>query len=170
MDDVTIASGERLDLSPDRHAILPAGEAVSRARGVALGRGVSRTISGHGYACLSEVTLQNGRRADILALDGTGTIIIIEIKSSVEDFRGDRKWPEYREFCDQLYFAVPSDFPIDLIPEQCGLLIADPYGAEFIRPALVERLSPARRKAMTLRFAQLAALRLQRLLDPNVDS
>jgi hypothetical protein len=135
--------------------------------GVLLARGVCRGLAALGWSVLTEVTLANGRRADVLALSGAGDLAIIEVKSSIEDFRADRKWGEYREFCDELYFAVPDGFPLELIPDECGLIAADSFGAELLRPAPVLRLAPARRKALTLRFAQLAAQRLLRLVDPG---
>ena len=134
--------------------------------GMLLARGVCRALAQHGWAVLTEVTLANGRRADVLALEPGGDLSIVEIKSSLEDFRADHKWGEYRDFCDALYFAVPDGFPTELIPTDCGLIAADAFAAEFLRPAPVIRLAPARRKAMTLRFAQLAAQRLHRLIDP----
>jgi len=136
--------------------------------GVLLARGVCRALVQYGWAVLTEVTLANGRRADVLALASNGDIAIIEVKSSIEDFRADRKWSEYREFCDALYFAVPDGFPTELIPAECGLIAADAFAAEILRVAPIIRLAPARRKAMTLRFAQLAAQRLQRQLDPGL--
>jgi hypothetical protein len=140
----------------------------SVAPGVQLARGVARTLTQHGYACLLEVTLGNARRADVLALDPTGTIVIVEVKSSVADFRSDQKWTEYRGYCDRLFFAVPVEFPVGLIPDSCGLMIADRFEAEVIRSAPDQRLSAARRKAMTLRFAHLAAQRLTRLAEWQV--
>jgi hypothetical protein len=145
-----------------------AGEGASVQPGVLLARGVCRALVQHGWSVLTEVTLANGRRADVVALAGDGEIAIVEVKSSLEDFRADRKWAEYREFCDTLYFAVPDTFPTELIPLECGLIGADAFAAEILRPAPVLRLAPARRKAMTLRFAQLAAQRLQRLTDPGL--
>jgi hypothetical protein len=136
--------------------------------GMLLARGVCRALVQHGWATLTEVTLANGRRADVMALQPGGEIFIVEVKSSIEDFRSDRKWGQYRDFCDALYFAVPEDFPTELIPPECGLIIADHFAAEILRPAPIIRLAPARRKAMTLRFALLAAQRLQRLVDPGL--
>ncbi|HWK47589.1 MAG TPA: MmcB family DNA repair protein [Stellaceae bacterium] len=132
-----------------------------------LARGVSRGFLRRGHATLIEFSLANGRRADVAALGPAGDLSIVEIKTSVEDFRADRKWPEYREFCDQLYFAVPDGFPVELIPAECGLIAADPFMAEILREAPVIRLNPARRKAVTLRFALAASTRLQRLVDPH---
>jgi hypothetical protein len=135
--------------------------------GVLLARGVARAFAGLGYAVLTEVSLANGRRADVMGLGRAGEIAIIEVKSSVEDFRADRKWAEYRGFCDALYFAVPEGFPTALIPESCGLVLADGFAAAILRAAPVEALAAARRKAVSLRFARLAAARLQRLADPG---
>lgn len=137
----------------------------------ALARGVARALAQRGLAALAEVPLADGRRADLLALARDGTLVIVEIKSSVADFRADRKWPEYRQWCDRLYFAVPEGFPVELIPVECGLIQADGFGAATLREAAEQRLGAARRRAVHLRFARLAATRLQRLLDPGaIDS
>src|ERR1700732_2110752 len=92
-------------------------------------RGVCRALDQLGYATITEFSLANGRRADVMALSRGGEVAIVEIKSSVADFRADRKWPEYWEFCDRFYFAVAASFPRDLLPAACGLVIADPFGA-----------------------------------------
>jgi hypothetical protein len=131
-----------------------------------LSRGVCRTLEQLGYASLVEFRLANGRRADILALGRTGDLVIIEIKNSVADFRADRKWITYRDFSDRLYFAVPRDFPHALIPDECGLMVADPFGAAVLRDGSTTLLNPARRRALTLRFARVAATRLRRAIDP----
>jgi hypothetical protein len=130
-------------------------------------RGVARVLRLHGLAGVPEVTLANGRRADVAALADSGEIWIVEIKSSVEDFRTDQKWPEYRDFCDRLFFAVAPDFPNEILPGDTGLIIADRYGGEIMRPAPEHKLLPARRKAMTLRVGQTAAFRLQAAIDPE---
>ena len=114
---------------------------------------------------LTEVTLANHRRADVMGLTPKGEVLIVEIKSSVADFRSDQKWPEYEPFCDRFYFAVSSAFPDELIPESCGLIIADAYGAAIVREAPQVPLAAARRKALTLRFARLAAQRT--LMQPG---
>jgi hypothetical protein len=132
-------------------------------------RGVCRALAHRGFATLPEVSLANGRRADVLALGRDGELVIVEIKSSVADFKSDRKWPEYRAFCDRLYFAVPGGFPQELIPEECGLIVADGFGAAFLREGAASPLAAARRRAMLLRFAALAAGRLRRLQDPEID-
>ena len=95
-------------------------------------------------------------------------ISIIEIKSSIEDFRVDQKWPEYRDYSDRLFFAVRPDFPVDILPADTGLILADRYGGEIVRPAPELRLAAARRKIMTLRFGRAAAARLAIALDPSL--
>jgi hypothetical protein len=132
-----------------------------------LARGVCRTLDQLGYASLVEFPLANGRRADILALGKTGDLVIVEIKTSVADFRADRKWATYRDFADRFYFAVPSHFPQQLIPEECGLMVADPFAAAMLRDGQSTPLSAGRRRALTLRFARIGALRLRRCLDPE---
>jgi hypothetical protein len=132
-----------------------------------LARGVCRALDQLGYASLVEFPLANGRRADILALGKTGDLVIVEIKTSVADFRADRKWVTYREFADRLYFAVPYHFPQMLIPEECGLMAADPFGAALLRDGCMRPLNAGRRRALTLRFARIGAMRLRRCLDPE---
>jgi hypothetical protein len=130
-------------------------------------RGTSRLLKAHALAPLAEVGLASGRRADIVALAASGAIWIVEIKSCLDDFRTDQKWPEYRDFCDRLFFAVSPAFPCDVLPPDTGLIVADRYGGEILRPAPEHKLPPARRKAMTLKLARLAAWRLQGALDPD---
>jgi len=130
-------------------------------------KGVCRLLRSHGFAPVTELILSNGRRADVAAVDGSGALVIVEIKSSVEDFRSDTKWPDYLDHCDRLYFAVPKDFPIQILPNETGLILADRYGGEILMDAPEEKLSGARRKAVLLRFARTAALRLHDLYDPD---
>src|SRR5437870_8518871 len=141
--------------------------AMQPAAAVLLARGACRVLEQLGYASLREFPLANGRRADILALGKTGDLMVIEIKSSVADFRADRKWAFYREFADRLYFAVPNEFPTLLIPEECGLIVADGFGAALLRHGVATPLAAARRRALTLRFGLAAAARLRRQLDPQ---
>jgi hypothetical protein len=133
-------------------------------------RGAGRLLRAHGYACLNELPLPNGRRADVIGLARNGDIWIVEVKSGLEDFRVDNKWPEYRDFCDALFFAVAPEFPVDILPADTGLILADRYGGEIVRPAPEHRLAPARRKAMTLRIARAAAMTLQGLIDPTLEN
>lgn len=130
-------------------------------------RGVVRLLAAHGIAAYTEVTVASGRRADVMGLSRDGEISIIEIKSSLDDFRTDQKWPEYRDFSDRLFFAVAPDFPRAVLPEDAGLIIADRYAGEIVRPAPVHKLPAARRKALTLQLARLGALRLQSVIDPE---
>jgi len=149
-----------------RPIVLPAdGRQSPVAAGVQ--RGVRRLFSQLGHVTLPEFTLANGRRADLIALAPDGALTIIEIKSSVADFRADRKWPDYEDFCDRFYFAVPETVPFDILPEDRGLIVADSFGAAIMREASHHPLAGARRKAVTLRFAHSAASLLHALADPD---
>jgi hypothetical protein len=141
--------------------------ATERSDAALLARGVCRVLDQLGYASLVEFPLANGRRTDVLALGRRGDLIAVEIKSSVADFRADQKWPSYREFADRLYFAVASGFPIALIPENCGVMVADAFGGSVLREGQTTTLTAGRRRAVTLRFARIAAARLRRSLDPE---
>ncbi len=132
-----------------------------------LQRGICRALRARGHAVVTELSLGNGRRADVVSLTPGGEIWIVEIKSCLIDFQTDGKWPEYRPFCDRLYFGVSADFPCDVLPAEAGLVLADRFGAEIVREPLEERLNAARRKAMLLAFARSSALRLQWHLDPG---
>ena len=129
-------------------------------RALLIRRGMQVLLRDMRHAVLPELSLASGRRADLISLSDKGEIWIIEIKSSIEDFRVDRKWPEYRLHCDRLYFATHPGVPAEIFPEDCGLIVTDGYAAEMLREAPEHRLAPARRKAMTLVFARLAADRL----------
>ncbi|MGA7260020.1 MAG: MmcB family DNA repair protein [Stellaceae bacterium] len=155
------------DDTPYDPRLVMSASAVEPTGAALLARGVCRTLEQLGYVSLVEFPLANGRRADILALGKTGELVIVEIKSSVADFRADRKWSAYRDFSDRLYFAVPNDFPRPLIPDECGLMVADSFGATVLRDGSTTRLDAGRRRALTMRFARIAATRLRRLLDPE---
>ena len=122
-------------------------------------RGAARLLTALGYAPLAEVTLPNGRRADLMALGRRGEIFIVEVKSSLEDFRTDLKWHEYQPYCDAFAFAVGPEFPRHILPEEPGLIVADGFGGAVLREAPGAALAGARRKALTLAFGRLAALR-----------
>lgn len=130
-------------------------------------RGTCRVLAQHGLRAIPEVALPNGRRADLAAVDEKGEISIVEIKSSLVDFRTDQKWPDYRDFSDRLYFAVAPEFPLDVLPDEVGIIVADRYGGELVRAAPEHPLPGARRKAFLLRFARVAAGRLMTLADPE---
>ena len=153
-------------MGPSDTAVIPVDGRHSE-RAAEIGRGVCRLLALHGFACVYELSLASGRRADVAAISSTGEIWIVEIKSSLEDFRVDQKWPEYREFCDRLLFAVASGFPVEVLPDGTGLIIADRFGGEIARPAAEHRLPGARRKAVTLRLARAAAMRLCAIYDPD---
>jgi len=123
-------------------------------------RGAARLLAALGWAPICEMPLPNGRRADLMALGPKGEIAIVEVKSSIEDYRTDRKWAEYAPFCDAFYFAVAPEFPRHILPEGPGLIVADGFGGAVLTEAPVALLAPARRKALTLSFARLAALRM----------
>lgn len=143
----------------------PDGRQSATALGVQ--RGVRRLFAQLGHATLAEFTLASGRRADVIALAPDGRLTIVEIKSSVADFRADRKWPDYRDFCDRFFFAVPETVPLEILPEAAGLIMADAFGAAVLREPPEHPLAGARRKAVTLRFARAAAGLLHALADPE---
>ena len=122
-----------------------------------------------GQAILPEMQLATGRRVDLIGIDRVGLVTIVEVKASVKDFKSDRKWLEYLEFCDSFYFAVTPEFPRELLPSspECGLILADRFDADIRREAARLKLAAGRRKAVTLRFARAAAARLQKFVDPN---
>ena len=122
-------------------------------------RGAARLMIDMGYAPLCEVTLPNGRRADVMALGPRGDIVIVEVKSGIEDYRVDRKWHEYLPYCDRFAFAVAPEFPQHILPEEPGLIVCDGFGGAVLREAPATPLAPARRKALTIAFARLAAMR-----------
>jgi hypothetical protein len=132
-----------------------------------LALGLCRAFAEAGQGALTEFTLANGRRADLMAIDGKGRVTIVEIKSSRQDFQADQKWRDYLEFCDSFFFAVAAEFPIELLPPDVGVIVADRYGAHWLRPsAPLPPLAAARRKALLLRFAMLASGRLLHRIDP----
>lgn len=130
------------------------------ARAMLVRKGVQILLNDMRHALLPELVLASGRRVDLITVSDKGEIWIIEIKTSIEDFRVDRKWPEYRNYCDRLFFATHKDVPLDIFPEDCGLFLSDGYGAHMLREAPEHRLPPATRKAVMLNFARAAAQRL----------
>jgi len=134
---------------------------------LAVCRGVCRLMRQAGHSVLLEVPLPDGRRADVFAVGRGGEIVIVEVKSSIEDWRADEKWPDYLGWCDQLFFAVPVDFPQPLIPAEVGLIVADAYGGEMLRAPPRRPVAAARRKSLLIDCARLASERLARLEDPD---
>lgn len=129
-------------------------------------RAAARLCLALGWAPVHEMTLPNGRRADIMALRPDGGFVCIEIKSGLRDFQADLKWPDYRDFCDALFFAVDEDFPDALIPDETGLIVVVEREAALVREAPSHPIAPSRRRALTQRFAALAAMRLALAEDP----
>lgn len=138
----------------------PLEDARQSQRAMLVRRGVQRLLVKMSIVVMPEVALAGGRRADLVGLTRKGEIWIIEIKSSVEDFRVDRKWPQYRDHCDRLFFATHEGVPADIFPAECGFILSDGYGAEIMREAPEHRLAAHARKAMTLRLARAGAARL----------
>jgi hypothetical protein len=134
---------------------------------LAVARGTTRLLRSLGFACIGELALPSGRRADLMALNERGEIWIVEIKSSVEDLRADHKWEDYRDHCDRLFFAFTQDMPCELFPKDTGLIVADAYGAHMVCDAPEHRLPAPTRKLMTVRFALASAQRMSRLTDPQ---
>ncbi|WP_332054860.1 MmcB family DNA repair protein [Reyranella sp.] len=134
---------------------------------MAVCRGACRLMRQSGRSVLLEMPLPDGRRADIFVVGADGELIIVEVKSSIEDWRVDVKWPDYLDWCDLLYFAVPVDFPQDLIPQEIGLIVADAYGGEILRRPARRPVTAARRKSLLIDCARLASERLARLEDPD---
>jgi hypothetical protein len=132
-------------------------------------RGVSRLLMQEGFSPILEFTLANGRRLDVAALGPDGTVIGVEIKVALGDLKGDTKWPDYLEFCEHFYFAIPPDFPDEYVPTGTGLIVADRYGGAIVRPSPVAQIHASRRKAVTLSFARVAAERLAAVLELAAD-
>lgn len=149
----------------------PAAPAVPCAHDVA--RGIGRLFARNGIWCLREVGLRNGRRADLMGIDAKGLVVIVEIKVARADLLGDAKWPDYLDFCDRFYWGLPPGIdraPLDAAayrPETCGVIVADGYDAEILRPAALEPLAAARRKVEIERLARIAMRRHTALIDPQ---
>ena len=137
------------------------------APGQLLARGVARHLAALGFACVEEFVPERGLRLDLIALGPRGELWVVECKSSRADFASDRKWRTYLDWGDRFFWAVDAAFPTEILPEGCGLILADAYDAEVVRMAPEARLAGARRAGLTRRFAQHAARRLQALRDPG---
>ncbi len=138
-----------------------------------IARGVTRLFCRQDLFAICEVPLPNGRRADMMAIDGKGALTIVEIKVAKSDLLGDAKWTDYLEYCDRFFWAVPPDLASicdgeRFLPNEAGLIVADRYDAVICRQAVNRQLAPARRKAEILRFARRAARRLSAQIDPSL--
>lgn len=136
--------------------------------GQLLARGVCRLLSSHDFACLEEFVPERGKRVDVMGVGPKGELWVVECKSSRADFMSDSKWQGYLDWCDRFFWAVDQDFPLELLPEESGLIIADAYGGEIIRMPEVQKLAGARRNVLTRKIARDSARRLQGLRDPRL--
>ncbi len=146
---------------------------VSPASPVAsdVARGICRLFARNDIWCISEMPLPGGRRADLMGIDAKGQIVIVEIKVAKADLMGDAKWPDYLEFCDRFFWGLSPELDRacmeteGFMPDRCGLIVADGYDAEILRPAPLQKLAPARRKAQVERLARAAMRRRQVEID-----
>jgi hypothetical protein len=134
-----------------------------------LARGVCRALVAEGMAPLTEYVPAPGLRVDVIALGRKSEVWVVECKSSVADFRADTKWRGYLDWCDRFFWAVDTAFPVELLPDGTGLILADAYGGEIVRMAPEMPLHAARRRAVVLDMGRVSACRLQRLIDPDSD-
>lgn len=147
--------------------------ADERATAGLVARGIMRLFARNGIWCLAEMPLRNGRRADLMGVDEKGRVVIVEIKVARGDLLGDGKWPDYLDFCDRFYWGVPPGLdrgPLEsegYRPDCCGVIVADGYDAEILRPAPLHPLAPARRKCEIERLARTALRRLTVGADPH---
>jgi hypothetical protein len=158
---------DAMESSTQKISLVPPPDRRQSETALAIARGTARLLHALGFACISELPLPSGRRADLVAINERGEIWIVEIKSSIEDLRADQKWPDYRAHCDRLFFAFTQDLPSEIFPDETGLIVADAYGAHMQRPAPEHRQPAPTRKSMTVRFALAAAQRINRLVDPQ---
>jgi len=138
---------------------------ISSSSALDVARGVSRLLLEEGYSPILEFTLPNGRRLDVAAIGPGGEMLGVEIKVALADLKSDGKWPEYLDYCDLFYFAIPPDFPDEHVPQETGLIVADRYGGAIVKEAQAQALHASRRKAVTVSFARCAAERLSRNLE-----
>jgi hypothetical protein len=134
-----------------------------------LTRGVCRMLRDLGFGVLTEFRLTAPRRVDVIALNDATEFVIVEVKSTFEDFRADLKWRDYLPYCDRFFFAVPAGFPTEILPQDAGLIVADGFAAAIRRPAPIYPVNPTRRRRQLVRFAVTASTRLQRAIDPAMD-
>jgi hypothetical protein len=154
----------------DERSPFPQGRSVATDSGTTerLTRGVCRMLLDMGYGTLTEFRLTNGRRVDVMGLGTSGDFVIVEVKNSIEDFRSDQKWQEYLPYCDRFFFAVPDRFPHHVLPDTCGLIIADGFAATVRRPSPSQPFNRSRKRHQLVRFAMTASLRLQNMVDPTI--
>jgi hypothetical protein len=138
----------------------------SPATAQSVARGICRLFARNDVWCLAEMPLRCGRRADLMGIDAKGHVILVEIKVSRADLIGDAKWPDYLDYCDRFYWGLPPSLdraPLEtevFLPGRCGVIVADGYDAEIVRPAALTPLAAARRKVEVERLARAALRRL----------
>jgi len=158
----------------DSLAALSAEQEAAERHAQAVARGISRLFARNDIWCLAEMPLRNGRRADLMGIDPKGQIVIVEIKVSRADLLGDAKWPDYLDFCDRFFWGLPPELDraclegADFMPARCGVIVADGYDAEILRPAPLHPLAAARRKVEVERLARTALRRQVATLDPHL--
>lgn len=157
--------GEAILAAPGTQTMLPLLGDDPRSVTLRLTRGVCRLMDDMGYGALTEFRLTGGRRVDVIALNDAGEFVIVEIKSTVEDYRADRKWQEYLPYCERFYFAVAAGFPLHLLPAECGLIVADGFGAAVRRQPPTRTVNGGRKRRQLVRFGLAASARLQRTWD-----
>lgn len=151
---------------------IPSEDDLKAAQAVA--RGICRLFARNDIWCLPEMPLRSNRRADLMGIDAKGQLVIVEIKVSRADLLGDGKWTDYLDHCDRFYWGLAAHLDRAcmeteaFLPERCGLIVADGYDAEILRPAPTVALNAARRKAETERLARAALRRQQGLIDPGL--
>ncbi|GGC03661.1 hypothetical protein GCM10011494_22650 [Novosphingobium endophyticum] len=157
---------------PDSRVAIPATNPASLAASNVV-RGIGRLFARNDIWCLAEMPLRCGRRADLMGIDAKGHVVIVEIKVSRADLLGDGKWTDYLDYCDRFYWGLPPALdraPLEseaFLPERCGLIVADAYDAEILRPAPLRQLAPARRKVEVERLARASLRRLVNLGDTH---
>ncbi|PKB13934.1 hypothetical protein B0I00_2562 [Novosphingobium kunmingense] len=161
-----MASPAPIPSSPDSADELKAARAVAR--------GICRLFARNDIWCMAEMPLRSGRRADLMGIDAKGQLVIVEIKVSKADLIGDAKWTDYLDHCDRFYWGLAPHLDRAcmetdaFLPERCGLIVADGYDAEILRPAPTVPLAAARRKAEVERLARAALRRQLGHVDPNL--
>ena len=151
----------------------PATDTLTPDTAAIVGRGIMRLFARNDVWLMPEIPLRNGRRADLMGLDPKGRVIIVEIKVQRSDLLGDGKWPDYLDYCDRFYWGVPPHLdrgPLESDshrPECCGIVVADGYDGEIVRPAPLDPLAPARRKVEVERLARIAMRRMTVAADPH---
>ena len=153
--------------------LAPLPSELSSPAAKAVARGICRLFARNDIWCLREMPLRNGRRADLMGIDAKGQLIIVEIKVARGDLLGDAKWTDYLDYCDRFYWGLAPHLDRACIaepgflPERCGVIVADGYDAEILRPAATVPLAAARRKVETERLARAALRRQLGLVDPQ---